>query len=60
MASLFRRFDGSRSAHGIGIGLPLSLAILRGQNGDIEAENVAGGGAKFTMKFYHSINDSKA
>jgi K+-sensing histidine kinase KdpD len=60
MASLFRRFDGSRSAHGIGIGLPLSLAILRGQNGDIEAENVPGGGAKFIMKLYHSINDSTA
>jgi K+-sensing histidine kinase KdpD len=57
MSSLFRRFDGSRSAHGIGIGLPLSLAILRGQNGDIEAENVPDGGAKFTMKFYKSVSD---
>ncbi|MDR0958714.1 MAG: HAMP domain-containing histidine kinase [Clostridiales bacterium] len=52
IATLFRRFEGSRSKHGIGIGLPLSLAIMRGQNGDIEAENAEGGGAKFTIKFY--------
>jgi signal transduction histidine kinase len=52
IATLFRRFEGSRSEHGIGIGLPLSLAIMRRQNGDIEAENAQGGGARFTMKFY--------
>jgi len=52
-ASLFKRFEGSRSDKGYGIGLPLALAIMRGQNGDIE---VSGGGndsgAVFTLKFY--------
>jgi signal transduction histidine kinase len=43
---LFRRFEGSRSEQGYGIGLPLALAILRGQNGDIEVS-----GATFTLKF---------
>jgi len=53
IASLFKRFEGSRSDKGYGIGLPLALAIMRGQNGDIE---VNGGGnnigATFTLKFY--------
>ncbi|MDR0913782.1 MAG: HAMP domain-containing histidine kinase [Oscillospiraceae bacterium] len=50
-ATIFRRFEGSRSEFGTGIGLPLALAIMRGQNGDIEAENTPHG-AKFTVKFY--------
>ena len=53
IAKLFRRFEGSRSGTGYGIGLPLALAILRGQEGDIE---VAGGGnrvgATFTLKLF--------
>jgi len=53
IAKLFRRFEGSQSGVGCGIGLPLALAILRGQEGDIE---VAGGGhgmgATFTLKLY--------
>jgi signal transduction histidine kinase len=52
MAALFRRFEGSCSEHGIGIGLPLSLAIARGQNGDMEVENADTGGARFTLKLY--------
>ncbi|MDR1003118.1 MAG: HAMP domain-containing histidine kinase [Oscillospiraceae bacterium] len=51
IATLFRRFEGSRSEYGIGIGLPLSLAIMRRQNGDIEVESTPEG-AKFTLKFY--------
>jgi signal transduction histidine kinase len=50
---LFQRFGGSHKGRGTGIGLPLALAILRGQNGDIEVDG--GGnkkGASFTMKFY--------
>lgn len=36
-----------------GIGLPLALAILRGQNGDIEVDGGGGTkGASFTFKFY--------
>lgn len=53
IASLFQRFAGSNNEKGYGIGLPLALAIVRGQNGDIE---VNGGGndsgATFTLKFY--------
>ncbi len=47
---LFRRFEGSHSEAGYGIGLPLALAVLREQNGDIEVDN--NGGALFTLKFY--------
>jgi len=44
---LFKRFEGSRSDKGFGVGLPLALAIMRGQNGDIEVEK-----STFTLKFY--------
>jgi len=53
IAGLFKRFEGSPSNKGYGIGLPLALAILRGQNGDIEVDG--GGncsGATFALKFY--------
>ncbi len=53
IAKVFKRFEGSRSEHGYGIGLPLALAIMRGQEGDIQVD---GGdkdhGATFTLKFY--------
>ncbi len=50
---LFKRFEGSRSEKGSGIGLPLALAIMRGQNGDIEVDGGGKGfGATFTLKFY--------
>jgi len=53
VAGLFRRFEGSRSEKGYGIGLPLALAIMRGQNGDIEVDGGGNGvGATFTLKFY--------
>jgi K+-sensing histidine kinase KdpD len=53
IAGLFRRFEGSRSEKGYGIGLPLALAIMRGQNGDIEVDGGGNGtGATFTLKFY--------
>ncbi|MDR0918320.1 MAG: HAMP domain-containing histidine kinase [Oscillospiraceae bacterium] len=52
ISKLFQRFEGSRSEHGIGIGLPLSLAIMHRQNGDIDAENAEKGGARFFLKFY--------
>jgi signal transduction histidine kinase len=41
ITNLFKRFEGTRSDKGYGIGLPLALAIMRGQNGDIEVD---GGG----------------
>lgn len=49
---LFKRFTDSRSEKGYGIGLALSLAIMRGQNGDIEVDGGSGGGATFTLKFF--------
>jgi signal transduction histidine kinase len=51
-ATVFRRFEGSRSEYGIGIGLPLSLAIMQRQNGDIEVESISDKGTKFTLKFF--------
>ena len=52
IAGLFRRFEGSRSDKGYGIGLPLALAIMRGQNGDIEVNGGDDSGAVFTLKFF--------
>ena len=53
IANLFNRFEGSRSDKGYGIGLPLALAIMRGQNGDIEVNGGGNGsGATFTLKFF--------
>jgi len=50
---LFKRFEGSRSDKGHGIGLPLALAIMRGQNGDIEVDGgKTGDGTTFTLKFF--------
>jgi len=47
--SLFKRFEG----RGYGVGLPLALAIMRGQNGDIEVNSGGNGhGATFTLKFF--------
>jgi signal transduction histidine kinase len=51
IAGLFKRFQGSRSGTGYGIGLPLALAIMRSQNGDIEVSN-ENMGATFTLKFF--------
>ena len=52
--NLFRRFKGSRSDKGYGVGLPMALSIMRNQNGDMEVEGGGDGkGATFTLKFYH-------
>jgi signal transduction histidine kinase len=49
--NLFRRFE--ESDKGYGVGLPLALAIMRGQNGDIEVDGGGNGqGATFTLKFF--------
>jgi signal transduction histidine kinase len=53
IARIFKQFEGSRSDKGYGVGLPLALAILRGQNGDIEVDGGRNGiGATFTLKFF--------
>jgi len=54
--NLFRRFKGSRSEKGYGIGLPMALSIVRNQNGDIEVDGAGDGkGAIFIVKFYNVI-----
>jgi signal transduction histidine kinase len=53
MSGLFKRFGGTQNDKGYGIGLPLALAIMRGQNGDIEVNGGRNGsGATFTLKFF--------
>jgi len=52
MKNLFKRFGGQDT----GIGLPLALAIMQGQNGDLEVSGGGHGtGATFTLKFYAKI-----
>jgi len=52
MPNLFKRFYRGKNAgkDSVGIGLSMSLAIMRKQNGDIEVANNEG--AVFTLKFY--------
>jgi signal transduction histidine kinase len=51
--NLFKRFAASQNDKGFGIGLPLALAIMNGQGGDIDVDGGrAGTGAVFTLKFY--------
>lgn len=53
LANLFKRFEGSESDKGYGVGLPLALAVMRGQNGDIEVSSgKSGSGAAITLKFF--------
>jgi signal transduction histidine kinase len=52
IAGLFRRFEGSRNDIGYGIGLSLALAIMRGENGDVEVSSGDKGGATFSLKFF--------
>lgn len=52
-AALFKRFSYSTNENGYGIGMPLALSIIRGQNGDIDIESgIKGKGATFIVKFY--------
>lgn len=53
LSKLWTRFTGSRSSEGFGIGLPLALSIVRGQNGDIDLDGGTNGkGAVFTIKLF--------
>lgn len=51
--NIFKRFAGSQSEQGYGIGLPLALAIMRGQNGDIEVD---GKGNTFILKLFKPLS----
>jgi len=53
IVKLFRRFENSQNGVGYGIGLPLALSIMRGQDGDIEVIGGGNGiGATFTLKLF--------
>ncbi len=52
-AALFKRFENSTNENGFGIGMPLALAIMKGQNGDIDVKLGGNGkGATFLLKFF--------
>lgn len=51
---IFKRFYRSRyskDTQGLGLGLPLTKAIVEAHNGTIEADSIPGRGASFTMNF---------
>ena len=51
---IFKRFYRSRyskDTQGIGLGLPLTKAIVEAHNGTIETDSILGRGASFTMNF---------
>ena len=51
---IFKRFYRSRFSkekQGIGLGLPLSKAIIEAHDGTIEVDSVLGNGTTFTMNF---------
>lgn len=51
---IFKRFYRSRHSkdtQGIGLGLPLTKAIVEAHNGTIEADSILGNGTSFTMNF---------
>ena len=56
---LFQRFYRGKGAakDSIGIGLALSRSIVEKQGGTLRAENAVEGGAKFTVKLYHPIQE---
>jgi len=50
---VFKRFEGTRQDQGYGIGMPLSLAIMKNQSGDIEVKSDGNHkGTTFILKFY--------
>ncbi|MBQ9927123.1 MAG: HAMP domain-containing histidine kinase [Lachnospiraceae bacterium] len=52
-AEIFKRFENSTNENGFGIGMPLALSIMKGQNGDIDVECGGNGkGATFLLKFF--------
>lgn len=52
-AALFKRFENTTNENGFGIGMPLALSIMKGQNGDIDVELGGNGkGATFLLKFF--------
>lgn len=56
---LFQRFYRGKGAakDSIGIGLALSRSILEKQGGTLRADNSVEGGARFTVKLYHPLQE---
>ncbi|WP_291968881.1 ATP-binding protein [Candidatus Symbiopectobacterium sp.] len=50
LQSVFLPFFTTRQG-GLGLGMALTQTLVQGLNGDISAENVAGSGARFTLRF---------
>ena len=51
--ALFKRFQYSTNENGFGIGMPLALSIIKGQNGDIDVDfGIKDQGTTFTIKFF--------
>ena len=53
---IFQRFarlghEETRSAKGVGLGLYIVQELIRAMNGEVRAENVAGGGLRFIIQF---------
>lgn len=52
-AAMLKRFENSTNENGFGIGVPLAISIMKGQNGDIDVELGGNGkGATFILKFF--------
>lgn len=52
-ATMLKRFENSTNENGFGIGVPLAISIMKGQNGDIDVELGGNGkGATFILKFF--------
>lgn len=59
IVKLFKRFEGSASLTGYGIGLPLALTIMKSQFGDIDIDGGGKGkGATITLKFYKDAREN--
>lgn len=54
---IFQRFYKGKNAgeDSVGIGLAMSKAILKGQNGDVTVKSKRGEGTEFSVKFYKQI-----
>lgn len=52
-SSLFKKFEYSTNENGFGIGMPLALSIVKGQDGDIDVDfGKDGQGTTFIIKFF--------
>lgn len=50
IADVFKPFVSTKGSRGTGLGLPVSRKTLREHGGDVVAENLPGGGCRFTLR----------